>query len=172
MLYVLFGEMGIGKNYVGERLATHLGCEFFDGDLVVPQSMAEKVMAFKPLSLEDIDDYVHNHLIGAIEQRLTPGKKLVVAQALYLRQHRDVIRRRFSKHGVKMVYLPVPSRVTHMKRLYSRENGLKWAAFGLFNAFFFERPRGYDTHVIVNETGGDLPSQFKYVIGRQHEVDR
>ena len=164
MLYVLFGEMGVGKNYVGERLAEHLKCDFFDGDEVLPESMRKKVESFKPLFLEDIDNYVDNFLIKAINDRAYRGQNLVVAQALYLRQHRDRIERKLSHHDVVMVYLPVPSRITHMRRLFSRKNGLRWAIFGAFNSFFFEKPTGHDVRVIVNKNGAHLVSQFKHVL--------
>lgn len=45
MIYLIFGEMGIGKNYVGEKLAKHIGCSFFDGDTVIPKSMIEKCLS-------------------------------------------------------------------------------------------------------------------------------
>jgi gluconokinase len=163
MIYILFGEMGIGKNYVGEKLAARLGCKFFDGDLVVPAPMAEKVTNFKPLTPEDIDDFVYNHLISGIEKELSRETDLVVAQALYLKTHRDAIRKHFGKENIKFVYLPVPSVFTHMSRLWSRENGSKWMLFGLFNKFFFEKP-SKDVAVIINKTGGDLDSQIKNLL--------
>lgn len=160
MIYMLFGEMGIGKNYVGERLAEHLGCEFFDGDDVVPEAMAEKVANFKPLTVEDIDDYVYNHLIGAIRDRAADSTDLVVAQALYRRVHREAIQEAFD--WVQMVYLPVPSLRTHLGRLLTRENGWKWAAWGLFNKLFFQKPKDSETRVIVND-GSDLNWQFNWI---------
>lgn len=163
MLYVLFGEMGIGKNYVGERLASHLGCEFFDGDLVVPPSMVEKVVNFKPLSYEDIHQYVHKNLIPAIAEKVKPGESLVVAQALYMREHREAIQERLHDRNPQLVYLPVTSRLTHMKRLYSRDRGALWAAYGLWNSLFFQKPED-SCHVILNETGADLARQFDILL--------
>lgn len=166
MLYLLFGEMGVGKNYVGERLANFLSCDFFDGDLVVPPEMVEKVVNFKPLTPEMIDDYVHNHLIPGIDVRFDRANPLVVAQALYFERHRQAIREYFGAEKTKLVYLPTPSVVTHMGRLYSRENGLRWAAFGLFNKFFFEKPTS-DVEVIENKRNSDLFSQFERLHGRR-----
>lgn len=164
MLYIVFGEMGIGKNYVGRALAKHLGCNFYDGDDALPESMARKVQSFKPLTVEDIDDYVNNHLIKAINEQAYRGENLVVGQALYLQQHRDAIRKELSHHEVVMVYLPVPSRFTHLRRLFSRKKGFRWALFGAFNSFFFEEPTRSDVRVIVNKNGAHLVSQFKHVL--------
>lgn len=163
MLYVLFGEMGIGKNYVGKALAKHLRCNFYDGDDALPESMVRKVQSFKPLSLDDIDDFVDNHLIKAINEQAYRGVDLVVGQALYLQQHRDRIRKELAHHEVQMVYLPVPSRFTHLRRLFSRKKGLRWALFGMFNSFFFEEPKRSDVKVIVNRDDCHLPLQFEHV---------
>lgn len=100
MIYFLVGPMGIGKNYVGERLAESLQCDFVDGDIFVPKEMAAKVANFKPLSQKDIDDYVADHLIPGIEQHLSknPTEDLVIAQALYRKEHRDQIQNHFAKN--------------------------------------------------------------------------
>lgn len=160
MLYVLFGEMGVGKNYVGERLADFLGCEFFDGDLVVPPAMIEKVSKFEGLTLEIIDDYVYNHLIPGIDARYDRQKPLVVAQALYLNKHRQAITEHFGPQTTKLVYLPMPSVITHMKRLYSRKNGFRWMLYGLMNKPFFEQPTSHSL-VILNKTNEELHPQFE-----------
>lgn len=97
MIYLIFGEMGIGKNYVGEKLAKHIGCSFFDGDTVIPPSMLKKVLNFKPLGAEDIDDYVTNHLIPEIENKYQ--NELVVAQALYREKHRNQICAHFGEES-------------------------------------------------------------------------
>jgi len=149
MLYVVFGEMGTGKNYVGEKLAKHLGCEFFDGDTVIPKEMLEKVTKFKSLTAADIDNYVYFHLIPEIGKR-SNGKDLVVAQALYRNAHRDTIEFFFGEENIKFVWLPVSSNTTHMKRLYGRNNGLKWMLYGLYNKFFFQKPETFKVKVINN----------------------
>lgn len=160
MIYILFGEMGIGKNYVGEKLAEYLGCEFFDGDDVVPKHMAEKVANFKPLSLSDLDDYIQNYLIGAIQMKAADGKDLVVAQALYRREHREALLEAFRMLEVLMVYLPAPSFRTHMRRLLKREDGWKWVLWSLFNKPFFQKPPFLWGRILWND-GRDLLPQFE-----------
>lgn len=139
MIYFLFGEMGAGKNHVGERFSHHLNCEFFDGDTAIPPSMAKRAGKFLPLPVEMLDNYVRYHLIPAVETRYGYGRDIVVGQALYLKRHRDMIRDHFGDE-VKFVWLPITSRTTHMKRLLSREKGIRWAFYGLYNAPFFQEP--------------------------------
>lgn len=161
MLYVLFGEMGIGKNYVGELLANHIGCKFFDGDLAVPETMAKKVANFRPLGADDINDYVGNHLIPAINERF--DTHLVVAQALYREVHREMIMSTFGRRKVKLVWLPVVSHVSHFKRLLNRENGWKWIAYAMANKPFFQKPKG-NARIILNKDNIDLTPQFEGLV--------
>ena len=161
-IYVLFGEMAVVKNYIGERLAKHLDCEFFDGDLVIPPKMSLKIANFKPLTHENIHNYVHMHLIPAIEDRVMPGKNLVVAQALYRQEHREAIIERLHAHDVRTVYLPVLNRKKHLKRLYTRTNGWKWALYGVFNSIFFEEPLSDTLRLRSEESyNSDLEFQFE-----------
>ena len=167
MLFVIFGEMGVGKNYVGEKLASYLECDFFDGDLVAPQTMVEKVSKFKPLSQEDIDIYVSMCLVPSINDRLNSNfqqKNLVVAQALYREEHRLFIEQVFGKENVCFIWLPVVSQKQHFKRLLSRAQGWKWVAYSLFNKFFFQKPSSQmEVATIFNIEGHDVTSQFIFL---------
>lgn len=123
--------MGIGKNYMGKRLAAQIGCEFVDGDTFISSEMAKKVASFKPLSLEDLDRFVTKRLIPEVEERLPKGwiRDLVVAQALYRKRHRDLIRKHF---GEDCVFIQIKASLkTNLKRLLSRKKGLD----GLFMAY-------------------------------------
>lgn len=170
MLYVIFGEMGTGKNYVGERLAKHIGCEFFDGDTVIPKVMLDKIINFKSLDTNDIDNYVYFYLIPEIGKRSTNGlsigtKDLVISQALYRNTHRETIKFFFGEENVRFIWLPVFSVFTHMKRLFSRKNGLKWMLYGLYNKFFFQEPDS-NTKIIdnsKNDNEKELLVQFKNI---------
>lgn len=166
MIYLIFGEMGIGKNHVGEKLAQYIDCPFFDGDTVIPKSMIENVLIFKPLTAKDIDNYVTNHLIPGIEQRYK--EKLVVAQTLYRAEHREQIRTHFGEERVKLIWIPARPITEHFKRLLSRENGWGWVKYGLLNKPFFQNPSAYDdVHVIINEKNKDLNLQFEGLIKRK-----
>lgn len=147
MIYFLVGPMGIGKNYMGEQLAADIGCEFVDGDSFISAGMAKKVASFKHLSLKDLDTFVTERLIPGIsrlplkpdhEGRLVWEKQtdLVIAQALYRKRHRDLIRQHF---GEDCVFIQIKASLrTNLKRLLERKKGLRWALYGLLNRPFFQ----------------------------------
>ena len=177
-IYILFGEMGCGKNYVGKKLANHLGCEFFDGDDVLPDFLKEKVKNFKPISITDLDTYIRSNLIPSILEKASQEKDLVVAQALYRERHRYFLQAVLNPGPVKFVYVRAPSLWANMKRLYGREKGFRWALFGLFNGLFFQVPvnnnpfmTGVPKEYIIsyleikNKTDADLTPQFERLVG-------
>jgi gluconate kinase len=155
MIYILFGEMGVGKNYVGERLAQGMGCEFFDGDTVIPKPMQDKIDGFEILTASVVEDFIHNHLIPEIQKRKTDRRNLVVAQALYRKEYRQAVIDVLGEENVKVIYLPAPSFFTHMKRLMRRKNGIRWVIFCLISKLFFQRPY-QNTTVIINEDDSKL----------------
>jgi gluconate kinase len=174
VIFLLFGEMGVGKNYVGKRMARQLSCPFFDGDDAIPDQMMVKIERFKILSLGELDHYVHDHLIPAIRAQAFYESDIVVAQALYRRKHRKDIVRAIehdwslydaTRNKVVPVWLKPPSLLTHIKRLLGRDHGFKWLVYALVTKLFFQRPeRG--TAVIVNETGDNLADQIRKITER------
>jgi len=158
MIYILFGEMGIGKNYVGERLASRLKCKFIDGDDFLTPAMQKKVNAFKPLSKQDLDEFMEK-LVEGIAINYDGEDDIVVAQALYRREHRAWIYKNLNSlgHKVDFIWIPVPSVRTHIKRLWSRN--FKWVLYGMFNKLFFQRP--YGGGLIHNRDKGNLEEEFK-----------
>lgn len=136
-VYILFGEMGGGKNYHGEKFSFHWGMEFLDGDTLVPEEMMERVAAFKPLSPEIVEDYVTNHLAPAILNR----SSVIVAQALYMDKHRLFLRDFLTTHGYEVIFYWVkPKFWNNLKQIYSRPKGLKWVLYWLMNKPFFQKP--------------------------------
>jgi len=87
---ILFGEMGGGKNFWGERMAQDLGYAFFDGDTVVTQEILERVQKFKALNREMVERYI-DHLCEEIANRIEAAPGLVVAQALYFDEDRKAL---------------------------------------------------------------------------------
>lgn len=135
---VLYGEMGAGKNYHGERLAQDLGMPFFDGDLVIPPDMRERIRAFKPVLPATLDRYVNAYLGPAILERVGPPG-IVVAQALYLRRHREALREILAIYGLDVEFRHIEvGFAQHMRQLWGRRRGLAWVLFALFNKLFFE----------------------------------
>ena len=150
-IYILFGEMGVGKNYIGEKLAEHLDCYFFDGDEALPPALKEKVSNFKSLTLDEIEDFVRDDLIPEVEAMAGKAKPcgcgcgrdlggdMVVGQALYRADHRKIIAEYFGSR-VEWIYIEPPSFFTHMKRLLSRRRGIRWMLLGLASKAFFQKP--------------------------------
>jgi gluconate kinase len=169
MIYLLFGEMGVGKNYVGERMARQLGAIFYDGDDAIPEWMWRKIRRFVPPSLVDLDRYIAEHLIPMIHNLVVNNSAydLVVAQALYRRRHRRMIIdfMEQQKCAIIPVWLVSPSFLVHAGRLLGRERGLRWLTYCLMCKPLFQAPDESALR-IVNRTGDDLSTQLRRLAGR------
>ncbi|MHA2280025.1 MAG: shikimate kinase [Promethearchaeota archaeon] len=143
MIYFTFGEMGIGKNFVGERIAAKLGCDFVDGDDFLTPEMQAKVKAFKSFTKQDLDKFMVR-LVEGIVERYKEGEDLVVAQALYRQEHRELVKSELLKQNCKIIFvwIPVPSLAIHIERLWGRDKGLMWVLYGMLNKPFFQKPIG------------------------------
>lgn len=139
-IIILFGEMGAGKNYHGERIAKALNCEFYDGDRSVPPDMAERVAQFKPLDRAMIERFI-SQLTDTIIEKADKAPKLVVAQALYFDQDRWDIQKDLNTlgHRVRFKWIKPPF-LQNLKQVSSRPNGKRWALYWLMNKFFFQKP--------------------------------
>lgn len=136
---ILFGEMGSGKNYWGEKFSQSYGLPFFDGDDVVTEEMRECISKFKPLNKDMIKRFVPL-LANAIADRAEENG-LVVAQALYTKRDREFIRQFLVCLGydVEMRWIKT-SLWRNLKQLYSRKNGMKWIVYWLVHKPFFQAP--------------------------------
>jgi gluconate kinase len=141
-IWILFGEMGTGKNYWGEKLAKAHKIDFFDGDLAVPPAMIEKVSKFQPLTREMVANYIHKILAPEIIKRARESKGgLVVSQALY----NDLDRIRLAEYleaegfDVMLHWIKAPI-FRNIKQLLTRENGYKWVVYYLINKPYFQKP--------------------------------
>jgi gluconate kinase len=136
---ILYGEMGSGKNYQGERLAKSLGFEFFDGDLALPAYLVERTRNFKPLTPEMVNDFVYIDLLFAISGKVRRSKGIVVAQALYLREARDLLGTQLKAAGfdVEFRLVKVPF-LQNLRQLLSRPRGNLWVLYWLANKPFFQ----------------------------------
>lgn len=135
---IFYGEMGSGKTYLGRRDAEKLGCTFLEGDDLIPPGMAALVRNFKPLPKSVLDDYVKNHLVPAIVNAARTGD-VVVAQALYRREHRDYVGGRLASEGfsVRWTLCRVPL-WQNFRQLWGRPRGLRWVLYWLLSKPFFQ----------------------------------
>jgi gluconate kinase len=135
---ILYGEMGSGKTYLGRQEAEALGCTFLEGDDCIPPAMRELVRGFKPLPKSMIDDYVKNHLFPAIVNAARDDD-VVVAQALYRREHRDYITSRLASEGIYVRCVrPQTPFWQNLRQLWSRPRGFRWVVYWLMSKPFFQ----------------------------------
>lgn len=141
-IVILFGEMGAGKNYHGERLSRMTGFTFFDGDTVISPEMAKKISNFQPLPREMIESYV-THLANEIADRGEDEsvRGLIVAQALYMNDDRLYLQYflRCLGFNVKFYWIKTPF-WRNLKQIFSRKNGFRWVFYWLMNKPFFQKP--------------------------------
>ena len=137
---ILFGEMGGGKNFWGERMAQDLGYTFFDGDTVVTQEILERVQNFKALNREMVERYI-DHLCEEIANRIEAAPGLVVAQALYFDEDRKALGLFLRSLGYNVRFKWVrPTFWRNLKQIYSRDNGFRWVLYWLMNKPWFQKP--------------------------------
>lgn len=168
MIYILFGEMGVGKNYVGEKLAKKLNGCFWDGDDAIPEEMKKKVKNFKPLSDEMLTDYVQNLFIPMVQFQVGIPN-LVVSQALYKKKHRKMVEEAISD-DIKWIYIKPPSLRVHMSGLLTRPSGWKWMAYCLLSKPFFQKPVG--VYTVVNSTDKEIARQIEEIVGHGSPTGR
>jgi gluconate kinase len=140
-VYILFGEMGCGKTYCGSKYAERHGFKFFDGDTVVTAAMLNKVVNFKPIPLDVLEEYM-DVLFNAIADQMKDCDYLVVSQALYRNSDREELQKFLESLGytVRMWWVRVPL-WRNIQNLLTRENGWKWVLYWLINKPFFQKPK-------------------------------
>lgn len=136
---ILFGEMGSGKNYWGEKIAKEKGYQFFDGDDVILPEMVEYVSKFKFLTRSMLTAYVE-HLVEEIAER-AKNNNVVVAQALYFDEDRLFLARALEEKGyaVSFKWIKVPV-WRNIKQIFSRPLGTAWVLYWIANHPWFEKP--------------------------------
>ena len=142
-IIVLFGEMGGGKNYWGEKIAQDKGYLFYDGDDAVSfvPEMAERVAKFKPLSKQLVRKFVDNLVVEVSERARVSPTGVVVAQALYSNADRLYFAFCLVTMGYRVTFKWVkPPFWQNLKQIYSRPNGFRWVLYWLMNKPFFEDP--------------------------------
>lgn len=148
MIYILFGEMGSGKNYVGEKLAKKLNCPFLDGDTLIQEEMMIKVLGFNVFKKDCIEGYVKDYLIPEILNLAIDNDDVVVSQALYARSFRqsivdavnkDHLLQLLGKDKVKLIWVKTPL-LLNLRQLLSRQRGIGWLLYFFITTLFFQRP--------------------------------
>ena len=129
-LIIVFGEMGCGKTYIGQIFSRHYNAGFYEGDDALNDW--NRRMGF--YSKESVEKFVRDQLIPAIELQLQSYERLVVSQALYFEDHRQLIAHHFNKHGLIVQFIQIKTPVDQQKKqLLAR--GYYW----LISAFLYRR---------------------------------
>lgn len=89
--FVVMGVAGCGKTTVGQALAAHLDCPFYDGDdFHSPQNVA-KMASGMPLNDADRAPWLAS-LAALIEEHLDGGETAVLASSALKKRYRDQLR--------------------------------------------------------------------------------
>ncbi|AYV78566.1 MAG: hypothetical protein Edafosvirus18_15 [Edafosvirus sp.] len=154
MLIIIYGKMASGKSYIGKQLSSYLNFSYYDGDDAL--STINKKIGF--VSKSDVKKFVSGRLIPAIESKMYEHKNLVVSQALYFEEHRNLIRDHFTKIGENVIFIQVntPEKQTENQ---SWSRGIVWWLYGKLNNNFFESSD--NVHIINNISHESLIPQFK-----------
>lgn len=144
IVYLLFGQMGAGKTFLGKRHAERIGGTFYDGDDALPPNLKAKVAACRPLTRKEVKDFVQHSLLEEILSRaygLPSDGALVVSQALYCNADRLWLAEQLKARGLDVVFAHIQAPlIRNLKQLWGRSHGLKWIALHLLSRPWFEPP--------------------------------
>jgi gluconokinase len=90
-VYVVMGVAGCGKTTVGQALARHLNCPFYDGDDFHSPENVAKMASGKPLDDADRVPWLAS-LSELIQDQLDRGATAVVACSALKKRYRDQLR--------------------------------------------------------------------------------
>lgn len=89
--FVVMGVSGCGKTTVGEALAAHLSCPFYDGDDFHPPQNVAKMAGGFPLNDADRAPWLAI-LAALIQEHLDRGETAVLASSALKKRYRDQLR--------------------------------------------------------------------------------
>lgn len=179
MIYILIGEMGCGKSFIGQKLANEMSPStiFLDGDSVIPNDILQKVNNFKQLSLDDLRliTIALKDKIFSLKKKY-PTSSIVVSQALYRKEERRLLYKyvwhNFPDDKVWFYHVKCSSWM-NIKNLLKRENGWSWVWYWFKNRPFFQSPDPESevcamirNHPKIAEKGIEIESLFTYDVLR------
>ena len=91
LVYVIMGVSGCGKTTVGEALAAHLDCPFYDGDDYHPAANVAKMASGIPLNDDDRAPWLAI-LAGLLEKHVQRTETAVLACSALKKTYRDLLR--------------------------------------------------------------------------------
>ncbi|KTD78815.1 AAA family ATPase [Legionella waltersii] len=118
MIVFLFGLPGAGKTYLGQLLANHWSCPYWDGDEALTQEMRVAVHEERPFS-EEMTRTLSNRMIESMTSLSSSHKTFVVSQAMLLETDRELFKKLFP--DIRFVYIHCDKN-TMLQRVASRAN--------------------------------------------------
>jgi adenylate kinase family enzyme len=140
MIVIFYGEMGSGKSYQAQSYAKRFDLPFFEGDDVVTPEMRKCVLV-RPIPKKVLEDFIFNCFVPEVINRANENKgELVVAQALYSREHRRLVKDKIEEAGLKVSFFCVNVPYSqNVRQLLTRPLGPAWVYYWLLSHFFFQR---------------------------------
>jgi gluconokinase len=89
--FVIMGVSGCGKTTIGQALAAHLNCPFYDGDDFHSPENVAKMASGVPLNDADRAPWLES-LAGLIREHLARGEAAVLASSALKKRYRDQLR--------------------------------------------------------------------------------
>ena len=140
-IVLLFGEMGGGKTYLGQKLAKAAGYKFVEGDMFVHLEMRQKVDNFRPIPTSDIRRLVDTLKYEIPYVMAASESGIVLTQALYNDAHRKELIEYWVSCGYSVSpFLVRPNFFRHVRQLWGRQKGLRWVLYWLLSKPFFQMP--------------------------------
>lgn len=134
MLIIVFGEMGMGKTFVGKLIAERFQYHFYDGDDALKKDQ-------KLLNRDDVDKFIDNQLIPSIEIELKKNTNLVMSQALYFEKHRKKIQEYFRDlTSVRFIHVLATDELQNQRLLKRSEAEGFWLPYAARSKRRFEGP--------------------------------
>jgi gluconokinase len=100
-VFVVMGVAGCGKTTIGQTLAAHFDCPFYDGDDFHPPQNIDKMARGIPLNDDDRRPWLAI-LAGLIGRHLEKGETAVIACSALKKRYRDQLR---VNDQVQFIYL-------------------------------------------------------------------
>ena len=152
-IYMLFGKSGAGKTYVGNLCAKEINALYFEGDLVIPLSMAQAITNKKQITKNMVNDFLLCHLKQKIDELIINQKDkkfLVVSQAFYLCHLRNIYRKIY---GNKIQFILISASDKKCFERIAKRNDWVDVEYAKKMALNFEAPTPNEKHsVIYNDT--------------------
>jgi shikimate kinase len=159
MIIFLFGYPGVGKNYVGETLASYLGFYFWDADLALTSNMQAYIANKQVFSQEMRDQFIQIIIKNTVEF-LQKHPNVLITQALYKEKNRVELATAFPE--AQFIWIKAsPQNI--LKRLELRNNAVDQTYAEKIQSQFEEPSLPHK--LIVNDSDqADIIKQFQLII--------